>query len=48
VLYNQVGAAVKHIVLTNEVDVSDLPAGLYFLRINNPRGNNSIRKIIIY
>ncbi|MFM1773133.1 MAG: hypothetical protein RLZZ71_2275 [Bacteroidota bacterium] len=48
ILYNQLGSEVKRVVMMNEVDVSDLPAGIYIARINNTRGVVSLRKIIVY
>jgi len=48
ILYNQLGSEVKRVVMMNEVDVSDLSAGIYIARINNTRGVVSLRKIIVY
>lgn len=46
-LYNQLGAAVKRVVWVNEVDVSDLPAGLYMAKISTRKGFTVTKKIIV-
>ena len=48
ILYNQLGAAVKRVVWVNEVDVLDLPAGVYVAKIVNRKGAVFTKKIVIY
>jgi hypothetical protein len=46
-IYNLSGQQVKHIASPGtEVNVSDLPRGLYFVRLITADGNESVRKIV--
>jgi hypothetical protein len=46
-IYNLSGQQVKHVSSPGtQVNVSDLPAGLYFVRIITADGNETIQKIV--
>jgi hypothetical protein len=46
-IYNLSGQQVKHFVSPGtEVNVSDLPRGLYFVRLITADGNESVRKMV--
>jgi hypothetical protein len=46
-IYNLSGQQVKHVASPGtEVNVSDLPRGLYFVRLTTADGNESVRKMV--
>ena len=45
IIYNSVGQEILNSIMTNEIDVSSLPNGIYYLRITNE--SNSITKSFI-
>ena len=46
-IYNALGQLVKSVNATNEVSVSDLPAGVYLLRITDNDGNTITSRLSI-
>ena len=45
-IFNAVGQQVLFVENTNEINVADLSEGLYFVRINDKRGNSVVKKIV--
>ena len=45
-VYNALGQLVKTVRGTNEINVGDLPEGMYLLRITNKEGNAYLEKIV--
>ena len=45
-IFNAVGQQVLFVENANEINVADLNEGLYFVRINDKKGNSVVRKIV--